>query len=478
MTLDEVLNLLEKSKATLEPRRDGELVGAYARRLWAALPRIPYADLPPYLQRKADEVAAGLLSANKVKLFLPTFYPNDNYSSIEQDEAAIAERLQQAFHAARWTIEPVAPDEAGEDQPPVTVSMYPEALTEAWEAVTKKKGRTRHARPADVLPVGNGRQLSITNKKYQFALTAKSNPSAYIAIFDDAFFDTLEFNEDGTLILRPGLEGKIKKAAQDGLQDVQNFNGALLRQIFTAAFKAQREMTADTIKVYFPDFCKEMGIDIQSGKPNDLFAKLRLFENYMGVFNRSKYYKVLIILGYDADENTLTLATPYMNRLLMEIASNPARKVDTRAVHYEIPGYCWLIHSSIVSERNEPAKDIVDRLLTGLVQRGGTPDNKLRQNANRADASDRVTYTRTFASIIDDVPLLKKRIGTGKPADRNKALKRAFECAYKLLRTRTDAYQYFIDLQVPTTIPTMTTLNMNMIITHAGISATYKHTGA
>ena len=89
-----------------------------------------------------------------------------------------------------------------------------------------------------------------------------------------------------------------------------------------------------------------------------------------------------------------------------------------------------------------------------------------------------VTYTRTFASIIDDVPLLKKRISTGKPADRNKALKRAFEGAYKLLRTRTDAYQYFIDLQVPATIPTMTTLNTDMVITHAGISATYKHTDA
>ena len=38
---------------------------------------------------------------------------------------------------------------------------------------------------------------------------------------------------------------------------------------------------------------------------------------------------------------------------------------------------------------------------------------KLGQNVNRPDASDRVTYTPTFASIIDDVPLLKRRISTG-----------------------------------------------------------------
>lgn len=107
-------------------------------------------------------------------------------------------------------------------------------------------------------------------------------------------------------------------------------------------------------------------------------------------------------------------------------------------------------------------------------QRGGKPDNKLAQNKGREGVTDQVTYSISFATLVNDAPILKQRISQGTTADKNIKLRRAFEGAYKLLKTRTDAYRYFLDLSVPDTVPTITTLDREITITHRGINPEYR----
>ena len=86
-----------------------------------------------------------------------------------------------------------------------------------------------------------------------------------------------------------------------------------------------------------------------------------------------------------------------------------------------------------------------------------------------------VTYQTSFGSLVDDTSILSGRIKAYKStADKNKALRRAFEKAYQLIKAKTDAGEYFIDLHIPEIIPTMNTLDDLLTITHHGINGDYK----
>ena len=56
----------------------------------------------------------------------------------------------------------------------------------------------------------------------------------------------------------------------------------------------------------------------------------------------------------------------------------------------------------------------------------------------------------------------------------NQTLKRHFSKAYKLMKTKTDFYKYFIDLEIPEIIPTKTTFETDVIkIKHNGKNKDY-----
>lgn len=324
----------------------------------------------------------------------------------------------------------------------------------------------------DAISVGNGRQLSITNKHYQYALTTRKNKYAYIEVLTGGIMNNLRISESGELEIGPDDEKRLKAAAK-GRADAEGFSVSLIQQVFTAVYRAQESIGPEGITVYMPKFCREMGIDISKGNANDIWGKLKVFEECLGVLEGSKRYAVLNISAIDPEANTITIAAPYMYRLLRAIKEDPATKVVRKSYSYEIAGYSWLIHSTIVSNRNEAAKQIVNRIIAGLIQRGGKADSKLAQNKDKQNVGSIVTYSVSFATIVHDVPILESRIAAGTTADKNKKLKRAFTGAYELLKKETDAYKYFIGLTIPEHVPTMTTLKNDLVITYQGINAAY-----
>ena len=223
-----------------------------------------------------------------------------------------------------------------------------------------------------------------------------------------------------------------------------------------------------------------MGIDPRKQNTPDIMRKLHSFENCVGVMPGTGIIaKLFSIIEINAADNTMTFAVPYIYRLIDELERKNKIEGKTKKgelYEYEAPYNNRLVHSSIANERNKTAVELVYLITTGLLQRGKTPDAKTwaREKAKMADPA-LVSYSISFRALIKDAPLLRGRIKSYKSQnDKNKALRRAFEKAYQLIKAKTDAGEYFIDLHIPEIIPTMNTLDDLLTITHHGINGDYK----
>lgn len=358
---------------------------------------------------------------------------------------------------------------------------------------------TRAKQIGAIMSPGN-RQLTITDKDFQFSLSTRRNGTAYIMPVQRDIIDQFE-NRHGLLVPLDNQINlnEVRKRTGAGLVDLSQADIALLRSFATAAFHHAESATRDTLEVYYPSFFRELGIDVQShtgygksgdnadsdeieknqSKAADFMAKLNVFEDCIGVFDGGRsYWKVFDIIGIDQENQTITIAMPYFLRLFDMVKAHNLIDKPTKAQPYKLrPWYSFLIHSKIVSERNKPAVEIATLLVTRLEQRGGRPDAELKQN-RKYKAPDTITYKIKFSSIVRDIPLLHDRIASAKStSQKNQVLKRAFTGAYGLMKARTDAYQYFVDLHIPEVIPTVTTMDTYLIITHSGIDGDFESTG-
>jgi len=339
-----------------------------------------------------------------------------------------------------------------------------------------------------------GRQLSITDIDYQYALTPLHNPNAYISPLRDEIMQKLTF-ENGKLSILGSEPADLKKETKNGLQEIKNLDLPLLREIFTAVYKTAVYGDAHTVTIHIPSFCREMGIDVrrvpeqeeykkaedkaddEQAKPlkfNDVFAKMRQFENCIGI-SKGVYYELMRTIMIDPDRDLMTIAVPYMNHVLREIRDkNIVRDKEGKELYIN-NRFNWLMHTTIASERNKPAVEIVNRIITGLMQRGSIPDAKLKQNKNKKNIPpDRVTYKITYSGLIDNIPLLKKSLAEGSTASKNVRLARAFKKAFELLHTETDVYQYYVGLKIPEIVPNTSALADTLTITHEGENGNYK----
>ena len=335
-------------------------------------------------------------------------------------------------------------------------------------------------------------QVSISDKDFQFALTPNKNKNAYITLMREHIMEKLTFDNGELSILDSDIApAELKKETASGLQDIKSLDLPLLRQVFTAVYNSEIKGDAHTITVHAPSFFREMGIDVRKvpdleeynqgkatnrqRKLNDVFGKLRQFENCIGV-SEGAYYELLRVIVIDTQRNTITFATPYMNHILRKISEKNIERNRAGKYLYDNPGYNMLMHAAIASERNKPAVEIVNRITAGLLQRGGTADAALPQNKKKVMRNKtRITYKITYNGLIKDIPDLHQSLEASTTADKNKQLSRAFKKAFELLRTKTDIYRYYINLKIsPEWAPTSSALSDTLTITHEGINGDYQ----
>lgn len=496
MKLQEIQRIFDE----LEPQKEGETMGEYASRYWNGLPHIPFKELPWTMQKSVRE----RFSADDIKDFLQECYVAREYKELLEHiskyggstpqevtesfarftDGIPAEDLQALMIRTRNTaIYTVEQDEGG-----LTPMLYGNYCADAFERVideyrakqkAKEQQKPQRRENIDALVSAGNYQYVISDKKFQHALTIQQNNNAYIALMQPDFFKRLDF-KDGTVTFDRETAGIIQQYHKGQYTDVQELDFPLLTQIYTAAVKSNIRHDTYTITVDMPKFFREMGIEASKGNAPDIMAKLRSFENCIGIMPGTKSIsRLFIILDMDMKNQTMTIACPYIFRLYDALIDKNHIERKTHKgelLDFEMPFQHKLVHSSIAKERNKVAVEIVYFLVNGLVNRGTVPDIKTYKNKYaKTNFPDRVTYSICFRTLINNTPFLRGRLLTYANAkDKNKALRRAFTKAYELLKTHTDAHKKFVNLKCNAIIPTMTTLDDEIIITHDGKNADYK----
>lgn len=503
MTLKEIREIVEEN-TTQNPN---ENIADFAQRMWDNSPRIAFADLPASLQKKVRErhtISSVLDFLHECYTITPEVenaiknmtaeeqaklpQPADSYISFETITAGISDAdLQKILLRARNTAIYTIENENGDLSPMLygnhAVAAFEAAIAEHENAPRDEDGKkirtsaNKAARGNQLVSAGYY-QIAISDKKYKFALTTKRNKSAYIQVVKPGFFEKLDFT-GGVITWDREVAGVIRNNRRGSYEDIQDIDPALLTQIYTAAVKAHKSHNGYTITVYFHKFLREMGIDPGKNNAPDIMRKLQSFENCVGVMPGTGIIaKLFSIIEINAADDTMTFAAPYIFRLIDELESKNKIERKTKDGDYEYiaPYHNMLVYSTIANERNKTAVELVYLIIAGLHQRGKVPDANTYAKKNMQHRDPRlVTYQTSFGSLVDDTSILSGRIEAYKStADKNKALRRAFEKAYQLIETKTDAGEYFIDLQIPKIIPTISTLDDKLTITHHGVNGDYR----
>lgn len=363
-----------------------------------------------------------------------------------------------------------------------------------------------------------GRQAIISNTKYRGYLDTKPNRYAYISYVGPRYWDNIEVDEGGNLY--EGAEADVlRKVWKQNKQHhtttaketekqpkPESINKNLAGALFAAILKTS-ERRGNEFTIYLPEFAREMDshyyVDVDDyddqGKPiepqpkeetastatdeNDdkrpirpsIIQDLRSLDRWVGVLHETEARRLLVIVGMNKAAKTLTITTPYFDSLARAVEEDQQRAIEETSQAKKKPNYNKLIHTTMATERNQTAVELVVRITNGLLDRGGKPTGEFKENVDTADGKPTPDYSISFERLINEVPDLRRRYeATKQTADKNKLLKRVFSKAYKLLHTKTDAYQYFIDLKVPETIPTTTTLSSKLIIKYSGTNPKYK----
>ena len=515
MKLQEIYNSLD----ALAQMELGESFEDYSQRAWEGLPRMPYNELPLSLQKSVRQA----FTADVIQDFLEKCYIPQDYEAAVQsmDADTAAEKLpaQQESYISFETVTSCIPAEDLEkilirtrntaiytvtykEPGKLAPSLYGNHVVAAFENVIdeykqnieekhrkedekQKRKENRALGIKTPRPVRNNSvelvsvgfyQWGISDKEYLHGLDTKKNRYAYIAKMDPEFFEHLEFS-NGVMTYDNETVGLIKQYVKGKYTDIQDLDIPLLKQFYTAAVKSDIRHDDYTITVSIPKFFREMGIKVAKGNSADIMEKLHSFENCIGILPQEQIIaKLFVIMTMNLKKQEMTIAMPYMYLLTEIVKQKNEKKLKSgKNAKYEQPYQNKLVYSTIAKERDKAAVDLVYIITNHLLTRGQVQDGNTYRRKNAISQNpELVSYSTSFRSLVKESDLLYGRIQSYAPADRNKALSRAFSKAYELLETHTDINEYFVNLKYDKIIPTMKTLDYQFTATWKGRNADYK----
>lgn len=401
------------------------------------------------------------------------------------DKQSVILCLEIAFDYAEAYKIGTAPSTLSEAEKIRLRTFFTEYINRQDTTTSKRKAAEEQGALIDI---GNIAMI-ITDKNFRHALSPYRNETAYIEQLNDEFIQQLEFDKESGRISVKGQQYSMTIQELKTKRTLSELDLPLLRSIYTALYKTQTEIDTDTVTVYLPAFAKHMGIRIDTGKPNDMFAKIRSFDGCIGIMKDGRhhsFYRLLSLIKYDARANTMTFASPYMNRIYWAIKEqNTGKKNKTK----ELPAYSFLVHGDIASERNKKAVEIVAAIVTLIQQRGeqkpeeekAVTAKQLKKTVTQAvnasftlNATEQEETVKTkahikYRTLIETIPSLCEQLERTKTASaKNTILQRAFSKAFELLHTKTDLFTTYKNLRIDESIPTMSLLDETLCITHEG----------
>ena len=332
---------------------------------------------------------------------------------------------------------------------------------------TKKTNRTKKkAGEIDEVPTVIP---TITNKKYQNAMTLNADSTAYLQPFSSV--DNLVY-ENGQILFRglPASAATLKEYFTS--TGIENFDLPLLRLFygiilnrFAKTWKEDQSIEG-YVTIYYPDLAKKLGksSNISKSDVQSCIDSIMQFQTIMGIIDNgskgTEIIPVLVYMGNDTEKNTISFASPYMVKVIKNVFNASIRKNKTGLPQLKkdgnphlLPAYSYMIKSSIGKERNKKAVEIVF-VIVSLIEQSGNHCPHIKAK-----------------TIIDRIPILKNSIDNCKTtSDKNKMLKRAFSKAWGILPKHTKLKETDQDIKLPssTDVPSMSSLDIVYKFPHNG----------
>lgn len=304
-----------------------------------------------------------------------------------------------------------------------------------------------------------------TMAKYQYSIGLHNEGEAYIQPLTST--DGLSF-DDGKMFF---ADNRIKQVSEVELQNMKTKEGIdtidlpLLRTFYSIIFNAFQKNNYQQLKpvitLYVPELAKYLGLRKSGLNREDItniIIKTQAFHNIVGIQHGTRngkpvqsIYPVLNFEGYNEENNTISISSPYFNNLIRTLYNLAVKKDKdgkpqikrNGSPAFAMPMNSYLVNTDIAKERNKVAVENVF-IIVALIEQAGN-------NIPRIKAS----------TIVERNVQLQERLSNhAKP---NLLLSRTFKKTWELLRNKTTLGQSYCNIQLPdpkdpANIPTMSTL--------------------
>lgn len=304
-----------------------------------------------------------------------------------------------------------------------------------------------------------------TMAKYQYSIGLHNEGEAYIQPLTST--DGLSF-DDGKMFF---ADNRIKQVSEVELQNMKTKEGIdtidlpLLRTFYSIIFNAFQKTNYQQLKpvitLYVPELAKYLGLRKSGLSREDItgiILKTQAFHNIVGIQHGIRngkpvqsIYPVLNFEGYNEENNTISISSPYFNNLIRTLYDIAVKKDKNGKPQikrngspaFAMPMNSYLVNADIAKERNKVAVENVF-IIVALIEQAGN-------NIPRIKAS----------TIVERNVQLQERLSNhAKP---NLLLSRTFKKTWELLRNKTTLGQSYCNIQLPdpkdpANIPTMSTL--------------------
>lgn len=293
---------------------------------------------------------------------------------------------------------------------------------------------------------------TITHKDYWSSFSPLEVGKAHLKVLENEFNETIQIeNSVITLKGRDDVELTLQDIRTSEI--IRDVDFVLLKSIYSYIYLNKKHLNGYTFDIKISDLANYLGVNPRGANGKQLMQAIREFDRVLAVHPNGSMSKVLGFIKHDTRNGILSITSPFFIDLMESIEQDTIRfrKIKGTEQKYQLPAYSYLIKSTINKCKDKEAIAIADYLVTLVTQAGGE------------GAHIRID------TLIEKLPTLKEKIDNV-DSTRNKGvvLKRTFKKAYELLKDETYLYDKYNDLEVTEILPTMTTLNSIIKITHKG----------
>lgn len=234
-----------------------------------------------------------------------------------------------------------------------------------------------------------------------------------------------------------------------------------------------KQMLSYNVTFYIPDFIRATGITANANGETvrGIIKKIEGYSGILGIVKEYRvgygstyaHYPVLVLIEYDESDNTITFASPFMNRIAMKTLYDSIRydrqgnAMRSKSGKLNMkPSHSYRINSGILKERNKRAVEVAC-MVAALIDKAGNQTAHIR-----------------FRTIINRFEQLKQDIeNVSSTSNKNRILRTTFSKAWEFLAKYSDLSEKYKNIRLPDpndkdAIPTMKTLDAVVTFPHEG----------